>query len=260
MGLANLDGSMTGTLYLPDDSAPSGDGDVNFNNITTVAQGVAYMKKYYSDAVELMPGMEKMWAENPHSLLATARASHWVFEDNMCLLGDAAHALVPFFGQGMNASFEDVSYINYVLDKFQITPSKGDWGSALKMYQALRIPAGHAISDLAIENAYEMSAKVGEAEFLKRKAVENYVEKHMPTLFRSRYWMITNTQIPYYWAKELGTHLDTVVAELTKSVEYVDGQPIPDLHYARVLIAKHVTPYLAEHGMSEQRYSYFIEK
>ena len=250
MGLANLDGSMTGTLYLPDDAAQAPPAGVTVDELLPVSKGVEYMKKTYADAVPLIPDLEAEWAGNPAGLLATSRVSHWVFEDRVALLGDAAHAVVPFFGQGMNASFEDVSYLDYVMDRFEITPANGaGWTQALKLYQGLRTDAGHAISDMAIENASEMAAKVGQAEFLLRKQIENDVEKAVPTLFRSRYYMITNTLIPYHWCREVGTHIDMVLSELVKTAQIVDGKAVPDMGHARELIGKHVTPYLTQRGM-----------
>eukprot|EP01064_Diplonema_japonicum_P006638 TRINITY_DN14487_c0_g1_i1.p1 TRINITY_DN14487_c0_g1~~TRINITY_DN14487_c0_g1_i1.p1 ORF type:complete len:399 (+),score=101.61 TRINITY_DN14487_c0_g1_i1:449-1645(+) len=248
MGLANMEGSMTGTLYLPDDAAPQS-AELSFESTEGKQKGMEYMNMYYKDAVPLMPNVEKEWVENPHALLATARVSHWVYEDKVCLLGDAAHAVVPFMGQGMNASFEDVTYLMYFIERHQLTPTGGNWKKAFQEYHNVRSPAGHAISDMAIENYYEMCAKVGQAEFIQKKMVENEVEKAFPTLFRSRYYMITNTLIPYHWADELGIHINTVVAELMKTTTWTDGQPTPDLSHARALIKQHVTPYITSHGI-----------
>eukprot|EP01063_Lacrimia_lanifica_P007852 TRINITY_DN15034_c0_g1_i1.p1 TRINITY_DN15034_c0_g1~~TRINITY_DN15034_c0_g1_i1.p1 ORF type:complete len:525 (+),score=255.51 TRINITY_DN15034_c0_g1_i1:57-1631(+) len=258
MGLANLDGSMTGTLYLPDDAAPAkpeGEEQITFDSMKDSAAGMLYLQKYYPDAVPLLPDAVKEWEENPHAFLATTRLSHWVWQDKLCLLGDACHAITPFFGQGMNCAFEDVSYVTYVMDKFHIKPGLSEksaaslWTSALKAYQALRIPAGHAIADLAVENYHEMASQVGQPAFLLRAMLRTMVEREIPTLFRSRYWMVTNTQIPYHWAQELGTHVGQVVTELAKSTSYVDGKPVPDLQHARKLIAEHVTPYIEQRGI-----------
>eukprot|EP01059_Diplonema_ambulator_P003754 TRINITY_DN1346_c0_g1_i1.p1 TRINITY_DN1346_c0_g1~~TRINITY_DN1346_c0_g1_i1.p1 ORF type:complete len:520 (+),score=215.35 TRINITY_DN1346_c0_g1_i1:33-1562(+) len=249
MGLANLDGSMTGTLYLPDDSAVP-KSDLTFETTLGKEKGMAYMNEYYKDAVPVMPDLAKEWEENPHALLATARVSHWVFEDKVCLIGDAAHAVVPFFGQGMNASFEDVTYIMYLIGRHGLGPKGGDWKKAFQEYHNVRSPAGHAISDLAIENYTEMCKKVGETEFLQRKAVENKVEKAFPLQFRSRYYMITNTLIPYHWVDELGVHINTMLTELMTTVIWKEGEPEPDMNHARALIAQHITPYIEAHGIN----------
>ncbi|KAJ9442544.1 Kynurenine 3-monooxygenase [Diplonema papillatum] len=248
MGLANMDGSMTGTLYLPDNSTKL-QTDLLFENLQGKELGKKYLREYYPDAEPILPNFEREWEENPHAFLATCRVSHWAWKGSICLLGDAAHALVPFFGQGMNASFEDVTYISYLLDKHQVAPATGHWQRVFDDYQLLRIPAGHAISDLAIENCDEMCSKVGQAEFLALKQIENAVEKEVPTLFRSRYWMVTNSLIPYHWVQELGTHINAVVTELAKTATFKDGIPIPDMSHARSLIAVHVTPYLRSHGI-----------
>ena len=251
MGLANLDGSMTGTLYLPDETSAE-KTDLNFNSINGVENVSKYIQEYYPDAVDILPNLQHEWANNPHSFLATTRVSHWVGR-NMCLLGDAAHAVVPFFGQGMNASLEDVSYLESLLDMHYISPvnnSETAWSVLLRAYQKVRIPAGHAISDLAIENYTEMCAKVGEAEFLKRKQIENAVESAVPHLMRSRYWMVTNSLIPYHWVQHMGFLIDKVLDGIIASNPTIENEKVDlDISLCKSLISKNLSPFLISNGM-----------
>eukprot|EP01060_Flectonema_neradi_P009091 TRINITY_DN16501_c0_g1_i1.p1 TRINITY_DN16501_c0_g1~~TRINITY_DN16501_c0_g1_i1.p1 ORF type:complete len:530 (+),score=111.83 TRINITY_DN16501_c0_g1_i1:58-1590(+) len=256
MGLANLDGSMTGTLYLPDETSAE-KTDLNFDNVQGVAKVEKYMKEYYPDAIDILPNVQEEWKNNPHSFLATTRVSHWVYKHNMCLLGDAAHAVVPFFGQGMNASFEDVSYIEALIDKLHVSPSNNSeevWATLLRQYQRTRIPAGHAISDLAIENYSEMCAKVGEAEFLKRKQIENAVESALPNIMRSRYWMVTNSLIPYHWVQHMGFLIDKVLDDIVAHNPTIENDVVQlDIPLCKSLIEKHLTPFITSHGIELQK-------
>ncbi|MCB0393077.1 MAG: FAD-dependent monooxygenase, partial [Bdellovibrionales bacterium] len=139
--------------------------------------------------------------------LGTVRLSHWSLRKSVLLLGDAAHAITPFFGQGMNCGFEDVvEFLNLV---------EGDSSlSGLEAFVEMRKKDSDAIADMALENWIEMSEKVGDAKFLLKKKWESELEKTHPAWFKSRYGMITYTQIPYSEAQRLGKIQDQILYDM----------------------------------------------
>lgn len=247
MGLPNQDGSVTGTLYLPDDAAPQElRAEHGTEKLKDVASGVAYMKKYYSDAVPILGDLRTEW-KNPNAWLASVQCNHWVFGGSMCLLGDAAHAITPFFGQGMNISFEDVTDLMWVCDQVGCGPHGGDWAKALRWYQHLRKQCADDLCELAEENYVEMASKVGDPNFIWRKQVEVAVERAFPTQFRSRYWMITHTLVPYNWVREAGRIIDEKIIEpltVAAGPPVAGAEPKVDIKRAGELITEHFTPYL----------------
>jgi len=246
MGLPNLEGSVTGTIYLPDQAATQElQEDASFDALKDTDKAMAFLRKEYPDAVPILGDVKTQWASNPHAWLASVHVSHWVFEDKLCLIGDASHAVTPFFGQGMNCAFEDITDLNWVLDEVGVTTaaSAEQWSRALRWYQQLRKAPAYDLADMAAENYQEMAAKVGDPNFLFRKQIEVEVERAIPFKFRSRYWMITNTLIPYDWVREAGRLIDSKV--LDPMVDSTKRSGKVDLALAKDLVAKHITPFFA---------------
>ena len=239
MALPNLDGSFTMTLYLPDE------GEVSFEHLKTKEDVQNLFETYYPDAISLMPEFKEEFFENPTGTLGTVRAIPWIYKDKVALLGDAAHAVVPFFGQGMNCGFEDCFYL------FQFLDNEKDWESAFKKYDEFQRPNGNAIADMAIENFTEMKAKVADPKFLLRKKVEHKLENEFPTLYRSRYGMVTYTLIPYSLAQKAGLIQDKILAELCSNIESAEDL---DLSLAKKLIEKNFIPFVQEHGLNLERF------
>ena len=239
MALANLDGSMTGTLYMDTK------GDESFESIQTPEKCAAFFNKYYPDAIEKVGGIEKATSQmlsNPSGILGTVRTSKWNHRGRVLLLGDAAHAIVPFYGQGMNAGFEDVYDLLHILSETNcaggvvhvpvdsrtysassvnsvaISPNDAaDWAAAFEKIHVDRKPNGDAIADLALLNFEEMRDKVADRCFLLQKRVENLVEKTFETKFRSMYAMVVyggTGNITYSNALKLGKVQQEILREL----------------------------------------------
>jgi kynurenine 3-monooxygenase len=175
IALPNKDGSFTCTLFFPFEGEPS------FASLDSIEKVKSFFEKTFADAVPLMPTLENDFFNNPTSSLITVKCFPWIREDKFALIGDAAHAIVPFFGQGMNCGFEDCSVLNSLIDKHN-----DNWFAILKEYQNLRKPDGDAIAELALNNFIEMRDKVADPLFLLQKKIEanlheKYPDKWIPT-------------------------------------------------------------------------------
>jgi kynurenine 3-monooxygenase len=179
IALPNPDRSFTCTLFFPFEGTPS------FQNLTDDAQVSRFFSSAFPDAARLMPTLTSDFKTNPTSTLLTVRCQPWVHGRGL-LLGDAAHAIVPFFGQGMNAGFEDCRVLNELLDQH-----KDDWGRALDEFQQLRKPDADAIARLALDNFIEMRDLVSDPEFLLRKKIEARIHALYPDRWVPLYSMVT---------------------------------------------------------------------
>lgn len=219
MALMNRDRSFTLTLYMP----KKGKGH-SFESVQTLDAARTLFATEFSDLARLLPDCAEQYLASPQSPLGTIRFSQWVFEDSVALLGDAAHAIVPFFGQGMNSGFEDCTEL---LDLW--LGNGRSWPSALEKYNATRIENTNAIADMALENWAEMRDKVGDPQFLLRKKVELFLEKRFPNLYKSRYGLIAYSRVPYAAAKQIGELQEVFLKDLCQGLESVD-----DLNPAQV--------------------------
>lgn len=190
IALPNLDGSFTCTLFL------NYMGAVSFDALQTEESVEAFFKKYFPDVIPVMPDFVSDFFENPTSSLITIKCSPWHYGDNVLLLGDASHAIVPFYGQGMNSGFEDCFLFDEALGA---ASAKGEvnWSSLLSSFSASRKPDADAISDLALYNFIEMRDLVGDPRFLLRKKIEKRLQKQFPNKFQSAYEMVTFSNEPY---------------------------------------------------------------
>ena len=205
IALPNLDGSFTVTLFLSFE-----DGEYNFNNLNSKERVIEFFSKYFKDALDLMPNLVDDFFKNPTSPLGTVKCSPWHYKGNTILLGDAAHAIVPFYGQGMNASFEDVVEFDKVLDAFE-----GDWETIFKTYEASRKKDTDAIADLAIDNFHEMKGHVNNAIFREKRNLELALEKNFPNEYSSKYSLVTfNEDIGYREAMLRGRAQDKAILNM----------------------------------------------
>ena len=180
IALPNMDGSFTCTLFF------QMEGKVSFDTIKTKEEVMAFFKEEFPDAVPLMPTLLEDWMNNPTSSLVTVKCKPWVWDEKIALIGDAAHAIVPFYGQGMNCGFEDCVVLNELMDKH------GDLnGACLKEYETLRKPDGDAIADLAIANFVEMRDKTADKTFLLQKKIEAHFSAKHPEKWIPLYSMVT---------------------------------------------------------------------
>ena len=183
IALPNPDRTFTCTLFWPDEE---------FAGLTTADQVMEHFTRVYPDAVPLMPTLIEDFAENPVGPLATLHVDPWQADGRVAVIGDAAHAILPFFGQGANAGFEDVVELDRCLDE-----TDNDWALALPLYQQRRQDNAGAIAYLAQENFIEMRDKVGSPAFRATKKVEHALERLLPGRYLSRYEMVSFTTIPY---------------------------------------------------------------
>lgn len=193
IALPNLDGSFTVTLFL------QFKGKTSFENLNTEAEIMAFFKKYFPTTLEHLPTLLEDFKENPTSSLVTVKCSPW-HHQNTCLMGDAAHAIVPFYGQGMNAGFEDCFVLDELIDKNE----DADWSTIFEAYSSTHAQNGHAIADLALRHFIEMRDDTADDEFLLRKKLELYLMENYPGKYHSQYQMVTFSNTPYAQALKIG--------------------------------------------------------
>jgi kynurenine 3-monooxygenase len=186
IALPNLDGSFTCTLFL------AFDGEVAFEHLKTEEQVEAFFKEYFPDVVTLMPNYVEEFFMNPTSSLVTVKCYPWVYGNKIALMGDAAHAIVPFYGQGMNAGFEDCSVLHQLADELY-----EDWPAVLEAYQQSRKPNADGIAELAIKNFIEMRDLVSDPFFQLQKQVEKQLHRKHPERYVPLYTMVTFSALPY---------------------------------------------------------------
>ncbi|WP_055435663.1 FAD-dependent oxidoreductase [Lacinutrix algicola] len=210
IALPNLDGSFTVTLFLSYE-----EGAYNFSNLTTEDTIKEFFATQFPDALALIPNIADEFFNNPTGALGTVKCSPWHYKNKNVLLGDSAHAIVPFYGQGMNASFEDVTVFDAILEQHE-----GDWETIFKVYEKTRKADTDAIADLAIDNYYEMRDHVANPIFKEKRTIEMALEKEFPNVYFSKYSMVTfKEDIPYYGAMTKGRAQDKAILTLLVNKE-----------------------------------------
>jgi kynurenine 3-monooxygenase len=211
IALPNIDGTFACILFLPFEGADS------FAELTTPAKVEQFFQARFPDAVPLMPQLVDNYFANPTGAMVTIKCSPWHVETRALLLGDAAHAIVPFFGQGINCGFEDCSRLVEMLDQLG-----GDLPNLFAEFEKERKINTDAIADMAIENFTEMRDRVADPRFLFRKKVELALEARYPELFVPKYAMVTFHRILYSVALQRGVVQDRLLAELCESISRVE--------------------------------------
>lgn len=205
IALPNPDGSFTLTLFFPFK------GDVSFDRLKTEEDVNAFFKSVFPDALALMPDLLKDFFHNPTSSLVTVKCFPWV-KNKTLLIGDAAHAIVPFYGQGMNAGFEDCRELNALLDQHH-----DDWEKVLPAFQQLRKPNADAIAQLALDNFVEMRDLVNDPDFILRKKIEAKLNQLYPSQWIPLYSMVTfREDIPYSVAYATGQKQKRIMEEVLR--------------------------------------------
>lgn len=210
IALPNIDGSFTCTLFVPFE------GENAFDDLTSEAEVRTYFEQNFADAMKLMPTLVEDFFNNPTSSLMTIRCFPW-HKNNFALLGDSAHAVVPFFGQGMNCGFEDVRIFDEMLDTFD-----GDIENLLSKFEDVRKENADAISQMALDNFTEMRDLVGDKEFLKMKHIEHEIMENPIYNYTSMYQYVSFTDEPYADAMALGKKQYAMLREMSKDSNIMD--------------------------------------
>ncbi len=206
IALPNLDKTFTCTLFFPFE------GEASFSRLSTKESVKDFFEKTFPDAVPLMPDYINEFFNNPISSLVTVKCFPWVREDKFALIGDAAHAIVPFFGQGMNCGFEDCRILDELIEK-----NGEDWGRTLQEYQTLRKPDADAIADLAVNNFIEMREKTADPRFLLQKKIEARLHERYPDEWIPAYSQVTfSPHIRYSEALRRGQKQEAIMQEIMR--------------------------------------------
>jgi len=216
IALPNIDGSFTVTFFF------AHEGKESFAALKSEADVMDFFMRVFPDATKLMPNLAKDFPNNPTGVMGTVKCRPWHIGGRAMLLGDAAHAIVPFFGQGMNCGFEDCSALGELLDKHM------EWEAMFAELETRRKPNADAIADMALENFVEMRDTVADTKFQLKKQIGFELEKRYPGQFIPRYAMVVfHPEIPYADAKQRSEAQDKILEALCEgatSVEQVDWQ------------------------------------
>jgi kynurenine 3-monooxygenase len=193
IALPNPDLTFTATLFLPRE------GTESFASLQSPEAVQAFFTRHFPDAAPLIPALLTEFFQNPQGLLGTVRTTPWHLDGKVVLIGDAAHAIVPFHGQGMNAAFEDCAALD------ELVASHRDWSSAFDAFETERRPHADAIAQMALENYVEMRDTVRDPAFARQKALSLELERRFPDRFIPRYSMVMfHPEIPYAEALRRG--------------------------------------------------------
>ncbi|HEX9979509.1 MAG TPA: NAD(P)/FAD-dependent oxidoreductase [Flavobacterium sp.] len=205
IALPNLDGSFTCTLFMPFE------GENSFAELTDIKKVEAFFEKNLPDTVDVIPKLAEDFFKNPTSTLVTMKCYPWTYEDKVALIGDACHAIVPFYGQGMNAGFEDISVLNELIGEFG-----DDWKTIFTQYQKSRKPNADAIAELSYRNFMEMSSRTADDKFLLQKKIEKHFSEKHPNDWLPLYSRVTFSHRPYTEALSIEQKQKEIMDDIMK--------------------------------------------
>jgi kynurenine 3-monooxygenase len=221
IALPNLDGSFTVTLFLDYEG-----GTYNFNNLDSEKKVQNFFAKEFPDTLELMPDLTTEFFKNPTAPLGTIKCFPWQFQGKNLILGDAAHAIVPFYGQGMNAAFEDVFEFDAALEAHH-----DNWEVAILSFQQKRKKDTDGIADLAIDNFHEMKDHVANPVFQQKRTLEMALETALPKTYFSKYSMVTFRQdMGYKQAMLVGRAQDKAILNMIENKAIDLNLPIESIY------------------------------
>lgn len=218
IALPNIEGDFTCTLFMSHKK-----GEHNLAQFTTKENVTAFFKEIMPDAVPLMPTLQDDFFAHPTGNLLTIKCSPWNIDGKALLIGDAAHAMVPFFGQGMNCCFEDCYYFDTLLEKYG-----SDWEKIFTEFSVMRKENADAISDLAVENFVEMRDLVAHKDFILKKKADTLLEERFPDQFIPKYSMVSFHRIPYALAMKRGQIQDRVLMEMCSKINTIEELNLND--------------------------------
>jgi len=216
IALPNLDGSFTCTLFMPFSGA------VSFEALSTSATITEFFQQQFPDVLPFMPHLVDDFTVNPTGSLVTIKCAPWHDRDHLLLLGDAAHAMVPFFGQGMNCAFEDCTELDACIEA-----AAPDWARIFATFFDRRKPNTDAIADMAVDNYIEMRDRVADPHFLLQKQIEQELARRFPEQYTPQYSLVTFRRMPYAQAREQARIHEWILQELSANInhpEQVDWQ------------------------------------
>jgi len=205
MALANLDGSFTCTLFMPHQ------GQNSFESLQSQMDVDAFFALHFPDTKEIIPDLVEDFFNNPTSVLVTMKCFPWTYKDKVALIGDACHAIVPFYGHGMNAGFEDITILNDLMKTHG-----DDWEAIFKAYEESRKPNTDAIAELSYRNFIEMSKKTADENFILQKKIEKWFSEKHPDKWLPLYSRVTFSNQPYAEALAIGDYQNAIMQEVLK--------------------------------------------
>jgi len=208
IALPNQDGTFTCTLFFPFE------GKHSFESLNNEEKVTSFFKEIFPDAFEMMPNLLNEYFENPTSSMVIVKCFPWSFEDKVLLLGDASHAIVPFYGQGMNSGFEDCT----VFEELNTANQFEDRISFFKAFEQARKPNTDAIAELALRNFIEMRDKVADDTFIYQKQIESWFSSLHPDKWIPLYSMVTFSDLPYRVALETGERQDAIMQKIIDKI------------------------------------------
>jgi kynurenine 3-monooxygenase len=216
IALPNTEGSFTVTLFLPAHGKhPS------FDTLPDAAATAAFFREDFPDLLPLIPRFAEDYDSHPVGSLSTLYLDRWHIDGRALLIGDAAHAIVPFHGQGMNCGFEDTVVLANLLAE-----SGRDTGDAFAEFQRIRQPNANAIAAMALENYIEMRDSVADPHYLAKRDLGARLAERVPTHFMARYRMVTFTHLPYAYAYERGRAQDQLLEQLLRGSTSANDVPL----------------------------------
>ena len=221
IALPNLDGSFTCTLFMPFK------GENSFEQLDSKEKLVNFFAHYFPSTKEVIPDLVEDFFKNPKSYLVTMKCFPWTHNDKVALIGDACHAIVPFYGHGMNAGFEDITILSELMEKYG-----DDWQTIFTAYENSRKPNADAIAELSYRNFIEMSTKTADPNFLLQKKIEKWFTEKHPDKWIPLYSRVTFSHQPYAEALAIGDKQNEIMKEVLamESIEEIwDTEPIEQL-------------------------------
>jgi kynurenine 3-monooxygenase len=212
IALPNPGGDFTLTLFLPNE------GPHSFPKLQSTDEIDTFFDTYFADIYALLPDLVEMFKRNPVGILGTVRCDGWHDAGRVLLVGDAAHAVVPFHGQGMNLAFEDCVLLDQILGKAELP-----WGEVFSRFESGQVANANAIADMALENYVEMRDTVRNPKYVLQKELAFELERRLPSRFIPRYSMVMfHAEIPYAAAQQRGEIQADLLQELTRNADNID--------------------------------------
>lgn len=212
IALPNEDGSFTCTLFMPFK------GENSFETLTSKEAVNTFFQNTFPDFYQMMPNIANAWEDHPLSSLAIIRCYPWT-HGKTALMGDAAHATVPFYGQGMNAGFEDCTVLWELMQKH-----KEDWNKVFEEYQLMRKPDGDGVQDLSLHNYYVMRDYVADPKFLLQKKIEAHFSEKHPDKWMPLYSQVTFSHIRYSEAWKKGQIQDAIMKQVMAEIDNIESK------------------------------------